>query len=164
MLQKIIVFYQTADAFLKNIHPAFSLEVVGIHLAISIVLDVIKKSHRRRKQKRIAERERQARETVLTMPNKEYAFLKDRLRLALSDRKEEQEYTVSDTGIRPELVSSWLERLEKAPLSVGERLTASKLYDEIKSLTQKEKLKAFEIRRLNECFSDTLKLVAKYSV
>lgn len=69
-----------------------------------------------------------------------------------------------EANVEAEHAVSLLKKLRKAGLSVSDRLETESLAEKISNLSAKETLSADEIRELSDCFSQVLKMTAKYVV
>ena len=69
-----------------------------------------------------------------------------------------------EANVEAEHAVSLLKKLRKAGLSVSDRLETESLAEKISNLSAKEPLSADEIRELSDCFSQVLKMTAKYVV
>ena len=69
-----------------------------------------------------------------------------------------------EANVEAEHAVSLLKKLRKAGLSVSDRLETESLAEKISDLSAKETLSADEIRELSDCFSQVLKMTAKYVV
>lgn len=143
--------------FWQGVLAAFLLQAP---IAIFLVL------RKRRRLKKQAERERVHRETVFTLPDRENSFLKDRLNTRLRPAEPNGTITVGaqECGLKLAAVRETLSALKAMPLSVAERLATSAISRGITACAVKDELTAEEVRQINECFCDMLKLAAKYSL
>lgn len=117
---------------------------------------------RRRQKARKRKREQLARSLVFTLPEKDNAYLRDRLHCALNaENKPIQE---EDAGVRLDYIRKLTAKLKGAALSVSDRMQINELSRAITLCACKEKMTAEETRSLNECFATLLKLSAKYGL
>lgn len=105
------------------------------------------------------------REIYYALPDRENAFLKERLLTGLSGDHADGERLVSATkDVKLGFVYRMLAELKKAPLSAADRLETENLSELLNKYAEKETLTASELRGFNDSMSAVLKLSAKYAL
>ena len=118
---------------------------------------------------RRARRERNVeagRRAVYTFPDRENTFVRDRLNTSLRQEEpaEEGEYGMEDGKLRLEHVRKMLQKLKTADLTPGDRLEADGISRRITLYATKDLLSGKEVRDLNDCLANVLKMTAKYAL
>lgn len=123
---------------------------------------------RERRRARRASREKESRQAMFTLPDKENTFVRDRLNTSLraneEGKEDEEDYDLEESKLRLNHVRDMLSKLKAAPLSPGDRLETEGISRQITIYATKNKLTAKELRGLNDCLSMVLKMTAKYAV
>ena len=117
---------------------------------------------RRRKRAKKRKRELLARSLVFTLPEKDNAYLRDRLRVDLHGGR--TGVSSQETDVRLDYIRKLTAKLKGAALSVTDRMQINELSRTITLCTSKEKTTAEDTRALNECFASLLKMSAKYGL
>ena len=157
----VFLFCQWDDAFLS-----FTLAVEGVFFGclygvLFTYLLVKEKLRQRRKRK-----EEERRTLQFTLPDKDNAYLRDRLQVALNatqtntGRRIEKE----SVGVRLRYARRMVAQLKGESLSPIERLDVEEMAGTLAMIEKKEKWSGSEIKMVNEIFSYLLKLSAKYEV
>ena len=105
----------------------------------------------------------QARRLQYGLPDRENAYVQERLNTVLRMDGQEEDLAVAervDLGYAKKMLSAVLEQ----PLSAGERLQAEDVGKSLGLYMQKSKWSAADLRAVNDVFSVLMKLCAKYSV
>ncbi|MBQ8884923.1 MAG: hypothetical protein IJY62_00900 [Clostridia bacterium] len=103
---------------------------------------------------------------VFTLPDRENTFVRDKLNTTLNYVSEQRadDYNMEEERLRLDFVRTLLQKLKKAPLSVGDRLEVNAVSQKITRYALQNRLTTEETRDLNDGFSLILKMSAKYSL
>lgn len=136
---------------------AFVSVCAFLHLALLAAWEF-----RRRKRAKKRKRELLARSLVFTLPEKDNAYLRDRLRVDLHGGR--TGVSSQETDVRLDYIRKLTAKLKGAALSVTDRMQINELSRTITLCASKEKTTAEDTRALNECFASLLKMSAKYGL
>ena len=119
-----------------------------------------KSFHKDKKKSKTIERD-----LYYALPDRENAFLKERLLTGLSANNADEDRFVAETkAVKLGFVYRMIAKLKKAPLSAADRLETENLSELLKKYAEKETLTASELRGFNDSMSAVLKLSAKYAL
>ena len=129
-------------------------------LALIALLTIL---YQKRKRRRYALAER---ELQFTLPDRENSYVRERLQGPLKTEEErnraEVAVTMKEMDVRLEYVRRTIAKLKALPLTPADRLAVNRISKTVTFYALKNALAPDETRRLNDCFSNLLKMQAKY--
>jgi hypothetical protein len=121
-----------------------------------------------KRAERKARREEEKRRLQFILPEKENAYLRDRLirALKIAQEKEGKEFSTDQEsiGVRLSYARNMVAKLKESSLSPIERLDVEEMARTIALMERKESWSSSEIKMINEIFACFLKLSAKHEV
>ena len=120
-----------------------------------------------RKKRKREKFESAQRDLKFTLPDRENAFVRDRLKGSLRPMEEKtQEPTalLKDFEIKLDYTRKTIVKLKASELTPADRLEVNRISKTVTFYALKNALSPVEVRSLNDCFSRLLKLTAKYAI
>ena len=145
------------DALSEVAVCAFVSVCAFLQLALLLAWEI-----RRRKRAKKRKRELLARSLVFTLPERDNAYLRDRLRADLNGGRTNE--NTQEMDVRLDYIRKLTAKLKGVALTVTDRMQINELSRMITLCACKEKMTTEETRSLNECFSSLLKMSAKYGL
>ena len=147
------------------------LEIVcGVLFCISIVLTGILCAFALLKIKRskVERFKKASREFSFALPDRENAFVRDRLNSGLRPETEKKEQAdavlMKDLDVRLDYTRKTVAKLKALELTPADRLEVNRISKTVTFYALKNALSPSETRSLNDCFARLLKLTTKYAV
>lgn len=146
----------------------FSLAAEGILVGLLYGLLFAYLTLKRKRAERKARKEEEKRRLQFVLPEKENAYLRDRLirALKIAQEKDGKEFSTDQEsiGVRLSYARTMVAKLKEAPLSPIERLDVEEMARTILLMEGKGSWSSSEIKMINEIFASLLKLSAKHEV
>ncbi len=147
----------------------FALAAEGVLFGVLYGLLFAYLTLKSKRAERKAKREEEKRRLQFVLPDKENAYLRDRLHTALKAAEtgsEKKEFSADkkSVGVRLSYARKMVAKLKEAPLSPIERLDIEEMARTVVLLERKGRWSGTEIKMINEIFTCLLKLSAKYEV
>ena len=138
--------------------------LVGLLYGLLFAYLTLKSKHAERK----ARREEEKRRLQFVLPEKENAYLRDRLirALKIAQEKDGKEFSTDQEsiGVRLSYAHNIVTKLKESPLSPIERLDVEEMARTILLMERRGSWSSSEIKMINEIFACLLKLAAKHEV
>ena len=123
---------------------------------------------RSQRKRRLERFEKRRREFTYTLPDRENAFVRDRLKGELRSAEETKKTNVAvplkSLDLRLDYTRKTISKLKAENLSPADRLEVNRISKTVTFYALKNALDPTETRCLNDCFGRLLKLCAKYFV
>ena len=161
-------FSACVENLAKSVEWAFYLSIVALGLSfvvgiIGCVALCLYCKNRRKKRREL--RAEQGRKLLFTLPDKRNTFLRDRLRSALKEPNTGEELqTPQEDGVEFSYVESMLEKALSSPLSLADRFSLEETAKLLKCLSLREDWSEKDLKTMNDCCLNALKIMAKYAV
>ena len=161
---------ETFSALAENkTECAFFLAIVALCLSLVLLIAVLFAlcvycKNRRKKRREL--RAEQGRKLLFTLPDKENTFLRDRLNSVLKppNLEEDRLNPQLHDGVQFLHVEGMLEKAFALPLSLGDRFTLEETAKLLKCLSLREDWSEKDLKIMNDCCLNALKIMAKYAV
>ena len=147
------------------------LEIIcGILFFVTIVLTgvVCALALLKIKRMRVERFKKASREVSFALPDRENAFVRERLRSGLRPESEREEQSsavlMKDLDVRLDYTRKTVAKLKTLELTPADRLEVNRISKTVTFYALKNALSPSETRSLNDCFARLLKLTTKYAI
>ncbi|MBE7079296.1 MAG: hypothetical protein E7380_05510 [Clostridiales bacterium] len=153
--------------YLTGASSSASFFAVGCFLScggVGLLLVACVEGLGKRRAKKRAQKEERLRRIQFALPDKENAFVRERLHTVLQVPPPLEEERSLPAPVRFSYAKKLLAKVLEAPLSAAERLQAEDIGKTFSLYLKKEAIGERDLRGINETFAALLKLSAKYEV